>query len=154
MKVEVEIAKLATAEPTDAQRRRGRRPGRRCSVVRRIGGAAQDQLDQRSVIEFRCRAHRHRTAVTDDGDAVGDGEHLVEPVRHEQRGRSGVAQPAHHGEEVVDLRLRHRGRGLVEHEQRERVVGVANHRPGDGDADPLRGAEAADRRRDVERVPQ
>ena len=96
----------------------------------------------------------NRTAVTDDGDAVGDGEHLVEPVRHEQRGRPGVAEPAHHGEEVVDLRLRHRGRGLVEHEQRERVVGVANHRPGDGDADPLRGAEAADRRRDVERIPQ
>ena len=77
-------------------------------------------------------------AFTQDGDAVGDGEHLLQPVRDKDQRMALLAQPREDVEQPVHLRRRQRGRGFVKDHQ----IGVKRQRLGDLDQLALRGGEA------------
>jgi hypothetical protein len=55
-------------------------------------------------------------AVAQHGHAVGHGRQLLEAVRDVHDADAARAQLAHHREQPLDVGLRERGGGLVEHE--------------------------------------
>ena len=55
--------------------------------------------------------------VLEHGDAIGDGEHLVEAVADEHDRATALAQAPDHGEQALHLVLAQPGRRLVEHEE-------------------------------------
>ena len=85
--------------------------------------------------------HRHLAdlePVAHDGDAVGDAEDLVEPVRHVDHADAAGLELPHGGEEPLHLVGREARGRLVEDE----VVAIDPQRPGDGDERLLGAAEA------------
>ena len=54
--------------------------------------------------------------VLEDGDAVGDGEDLAQPVRDVEDGDALLAQPAHQRQQRLGLVVGQRGGGLVHHD--------------------------------------
>ena len=59
---------------------------------------------------------RDRGAIPQDGDAVGDGENLLQLVRNIDAGDSPLAQIAKDGEENLDFMLRERGGRFIKNE--------------------------------------
>jgi hypothetical protein len=59
---------------------------------------------------------RHGRALAQDGDRVGDPQHLVELVADEQHGHALGAQAGERGEQLVDLLRDEHGGRLVEDE--------------------------------------
>ena len=93
-----------------------------------------------------CRGHlgdRHAVgrvlAVAQHGDAVGDGEDLLELVADEEHGDALVAEPAEQGEQRRGLVLGDRGGRLVE----EQDLGFERQRLGDLDDLHLRDRQGA-----------
>ena len=85
----------------------------------------------------RVERRRDRAALPHHGDPVGDGEHLLEAVRHEHQGTTLVAQGSHDVEQPLDLaRAERRGR-FVEDQQ----FGLQREGLGDLDQLPLRRRE-------------
>ena len=88
-------------------------------------------------------------AAAQDGDAVGQREDLVEPVRDVEHARARAADLADHGEQPLDLVVRqHRGR-LVEHQHAVAAV-PALQRRGDRDHRALDRRGGGQRAVDVE----
>ena len=75
-------------------------------------------------------------AVAEHGDTVGDGEHLVEVMRHEHNGETAVPQLAKHAEQPPDVVGRQRGGRFVENQHPGRADLVMG-RPGDRHDRPL-----------------
>ena len=69
------------------------------------------------------RVHRaDAVALAEDGDAVGDVQHLVELVGDDDDGAALVAHLAKDGEEAVDLLRGKHGGGLVQHQRARAAV--------------------------------
>ena len=132
-----------------ARRGRRRRHGQAASTVRigtvgdrrlaRLGRgqlAADHQLGELAGGHLRRVDGGDRGAAPDDGDVVGDREHLVELVRDEDDGEALALELAQVVEELVDLlRHEHRG-GLVEDQDAGAAVEDLE------DLDPLAVADA------------
>ena len=63
---------------------------------------------------------RYLVAVAEDGDAIAEHPHLLQPVRDEDDGAALVAKPARDGEERLDL-LRRQRRGRLVHDDQPAV---------------------------------
>ena len=88
--------------------------GRRTSVED-LAQVATDHVAHDLVLGQAGRlAHRDQAAVAQDGHAVGQAQDLVESMAHVDDGHALRAQPAHEGEEALDLLVGQRRGGLVE----------------------------------------
>ena len=103
-----------------------------------------------AVRELVGRPRLDVTAVAEDGDRVGDLADLLEPVADEEDGDAALAQPAHGGEEAVDLVGRERGGRLVHDQQprarRERLRDLEQLPVGDAESAHGRVGADVDRR--------
>ena len=108
--------------------------------------AAEHVGDQRDLARLADGADRDGPAVAHHRDAVADREELVEEVRDVEHRDPGVAQPADHAEQHLDLAVVERGGGLVHDDE----AGVERHRAGDGDELLDGGGILAERRAHVD----
>ena len=93
------------------------------------GRTADDHLDQFVRLRLADRLLAHQLAVAQHGDAVGDAEDLVEPVRDIDHADAAFLQRTDRIEQPLDLVGRQAGGRLVEHQH----VGFDGQRAGDGD---------------------
>ncbi len=91
--------------------------------------AAEHLGNERTAGEVAREGLSDEFAVAQDGDAVGDLEHLVEEVGDEEDGDAAIAQIAHDAEQLFDLAAIEARGGLVEDEH----AGVDDHGAADGD---------------------
>ena len=121
--------------PVDGQDNAFRRGGRPdIGVAHR---AAYDLLDQIVRRRIPDPHRRNPPSVAKHGHTVGDPEHLVETMGDINDANPARTKPPQGVDEAADIRLRQRGRRLVENED----VGFHRERPPDCDERALRGGE-------------
>ncbi len=111
-------------------------------VIRRVGRlgehpvqrAADDQLDQVALGEPLRVDGRDLLAVPQDGDAVGDRQHLVEPVADVEDRLAGGGIAAQALQQQLDLLRRQRRRRLVQDQHAAVGVLAVLHGADDRDA--------------------
>ena len=106
-------------------------PGGVDPVVDLLDIASDHHADDAGMVEFGGGAAADETPVAQNGDAVGDLEHLLQPMRHEDDGEAARAQSPHGLEQSAHLARRKR-RGRLVHHQHPRLLG-----DGAGDLDQL-----------------
>ena len=115
-------------------------------LVRTIELAGQRAADHGAhdllAVERRRGVGHDMLAVAHDGDAVGDGERLLQRMADEDDRDAALLQPLDEREELVLLLRRQRRRRLVEDDH----LGVVMHRPRDLHHLLLAGAEAGHHR--------
>ena len=94
--------------------------------------ATDHHLDERIGVGLGRRHRPDRAAVTQDRDALGDGEDLLELVRDVDDGDALISQAADDPEEPLDLAIAERRRRLVHQQQAD-----ASASQGAGDLDDL-----------------
>ena len=112
----------------------------------RLRARADHALDDLGNGEGGAVAGQHVAAIAGDGDAIGDGEDLLQPMRDIEHGVAAPAQLPQHGEEPLGLALVQGRVRLVEDEQPRRLQQHA----AELDQLLLADAEPADRRLDID----
>ena len=81
-------------------------------------GSADDEVDERPFVQLR-RGHScsHHFPIAQHRHAVGEVEHFVEHVAHEQHPGTQFGDTTHLAEQGIDFAAIERGRRLVEHQQ-------------------------------------
>ncbi len=93
-----------------------------------VGRHPRHQRHQVVGVQLARRGVGHDPAVAQHDDAVGQPEHLLDAVRHEQQGVAGGAAPAEQSLHRAGLADAQRGGGLIE----DQHAGLLEERPGDG----------------------
>ena len=108
--------------------------------IQHVEVAADHHADEPSSAQLCGRCGPHDAAVPQHGDAIGDGEYLVEPVGDVDDRHAVVAQSADDTEQVLHLGVAERGGGLVHDDD----AGVEAERLRDLDQLPLAHTEPGD----------
>ena len=111
--------------------------------------ATQDKLDQAVGVEFGHVTGRHAPAVAEDGDAIGQLEDLLQPVRDVQNCSTLRFHIPQHCEEVVLFHFGEGCGGLVEHQDAACRVSVMQG-PDDRGHRATRGAEPSECRAGID----
>ena len=119
------------------------------AMLRLLSGGPGNVRDQGVVVEAADRHIGDFATIAQHDDAVGDVQHLIEPVGDENDTRAGVGNPPHSAEQDLDLAGVQRLGRFVE-DQDVLVVRPAVQCAGDRDDRPLRRREGAHRNVDIE----
>jgi hypothetical protein len=109
-----DVAQLEDVVATIQRGTACRAPTVRCAKV------APDHRAHQVILSDICRRVRgDAPSVAQHGDAIGEPEHLVEPVADVDDGGAALRQGAHGGEQMRRLRRAEHGGGLVEQQDVE-----------------------------------
>ena len=146
--LEADAAQDSRAQVADLEQR-ATRAVRRLGADRDVDVLADHHRREGLRREVGDVAGADEPAAAQDGDAIGEVEDLVHPVRDVEDARAAAPDLAHDLQELVDLGVRQHGRGLVEHEHAAAAL-PALQRGGDGDDGALDGRRVHQRVVDVD----
>ena len=151
MNVERDPIEDGTGEPAGAQKLLASGNGAGL-LPRQQRLPACHQLDEAPIVELAGRERADPPTVTQDRHAVGDREDFVEPMRHVDHSQSRRTHPPERLEQSLDLVAREHRRRLVDDEHSSFLSVMKRAR--DRDSGSLGGGQVADRRIDVDVVPE